>query len=135
MNVRKHLEGKVAEAVVKAVRDPSTDATMNDAKPITDAIVQQALPELINAANKEPWYQSNVTMAALLTIILRLLAHYGYAIPPELHGDLLTVIVKFGPEAAGLWVLAGRWIFSKPLGEGPILGRIRRLFGWKGGAT
>lgn len=122
--VRKQIESQIAGAVIEAVKSPETAATMRDAKPIADAVAKEVVPVVVNSANLEPWYQSNVTMGALLLIAFRLLAHFGYAIPQELHGPILDVVIAFGPYVAAGWIMAGRWLFSKPLGEGPILSRV-----------
>lgn len=124
MDARKQIESQIAGAVVEAVKSPETNATMSDAKPIADAVAAEVVPVVINQTNQEPWYQSNVTLGALLIVVTRLLAHFGYAIPQELHGPILDLIIAFGPYVGGAWVLFGRWVASKPLGEGPIISRI-----------
>lgn len=128
MDARKQIENQIAGAVVAAVNDPTVDASRSAAKPIADAVAAKVVPVVVNATNQEPWYQSNVTMGALTVIAFRLLAHFGYAVPQELHGPILDALIAFGPYIAAGWVIAGRWLFRLPLGEGPIL---RRLLFWR----
>lgn len=128
MDPRKQIESQIAGAVVAAVNDPNVDAQRSAAKPIAEAVSAEVVPVIVNATNKEPWYQSNVTMGALTVIAFRLLAHFGYAVPQELHGPILDALIAFGPYIAAGWVIAGRWLFRYPLGEGPIL---RHVFFWR----
>lgn len=124
MDARTQIESQIAGAVVEAAKSTDNAMTMKDAKSVSEIVAAEVAPIVVNQTNQEPWYQSNVTMGALLIIITRLLAHYGYAIPQELHGPILDLIIAFGPYVGGAWVLFGRWIASKPLGEGPIISRI-----------
>lgn len=125
---RKSLEDKIEREVAKEIAKPEVEANASAVKPISDAVAKEIIPIAINKANLEPWYQSNVTMGALTVILFRLLAHFGYKVPAELHGPILDILIAFGPYVAAVWVLLGRWTFGKPLGEGPILSRL--LF-WK----
>lgn len=128
MDARTQIESQIAGAVVKAAKSPDNDLKMKDAKSVADIVANEMAPVIVNQTNQEPWYQSNVTMGALTLIAFRLLAHFGYAIPQELHGPILDVLIAFGPYVAAGWIMAGRWLFSKPLGEGPILSRV---FFWR----
>lgn len=128
MDARKQIEKEIAGAVVEAVKSPTTNATASDAKEISDAVKAEIVPIVMNQTNQEPWYQSHVTMGAIVFILLKVLAQLGWAVPADLHGPILDLVIAVGPYLAFLWVMAGRWILRYPIGEGPIL---RRVFFWR----
>ncbi len=123
--VQRKIDTAIIEAVSKVVRSNDTVAIPSDIKPISDAVREEITPMVINATNNEPWYQSTIIMGALLTIGLKALAQLGWAVPEELHGPILDLIIGVGPYiTAGAIILSRKGFFSKPLGHGPILGWI-----------
>jgi len=111
------LETKVAEAVSQAVAQPTVAADPSAVPAITDAVMQEVQPRIEYLTNTEPWWQSRTTLGAMIIIASRLLAHFGYAIPEELHGAILDLIIAFGPYFGAGLALWGRWISKKPLGR------------------
>lgn len=122
---KKQIDTAIIEAVSKAVRDPETNATPADIKPISDAVREEITPIVVNATNMEPWYQSTIIMGTLVTLGIKAIAQFGYKIPPELHGQILDFIIAVVPYLSGISViLARKGFFKKPIGHGPILGWI-----------
>jgi hypothetical protein len=116
-SVKRSVKEKVAEAVIETVQRPDVDSSVNAASEITEAVTDNVLPQVVHATNSEPWYQSRVTIGAIIIILSRLLAHFGYAIPEELHGAVLDLIIAFGPYIGAVFALWGRWVARKPLGS------------------
>lgn len=115
--IRHDVKSQIAEAVISTVQKDSVDASISSASEITEAVAKNVVPMVIHETNSEPWYQSRVTIGAIIIIISRLLAHFGYAIPEELHGAALDLVIAFGPYLGALFALWGRWISKKPLGN------------------
>jgi hypothetical protein len=116
--ISKELNSRIAGAVIRTVARPDVKAEMSAASSITQAVSEEIEPEILHATNNEPWWQSGVIMGSLLVIATRLLAHFGYAIPPELHGDILNLIIAFGPYAGAAFVIGWRQLSKKPLFNG-----------------
>lgn len=106
----------VVAGVLKAIKNPDTSAAMRDRPAITDAVLDQVVPIVVNATNAEPWYQSKVTIGAVLTLVTA-----GYALgldfadgtPPDVN----SFSAQMGTIAGALVVLWGRWLPGKPLGS------------------
>jgi len=73
-------------------------------------------PELINAMNDEPWYQSRVTWGAIISTAIPLLSVLGVAtdwIDPD---QAIGIGVAVGSVVGGVLTLYGRWIAKRPIG-------------------
>lgn len=111
--LRQEIAAKVSETVSRS--DVAGDQT--SVAPITAAVMDEVGPRIDQLTNQEPWWQSRVVLGSLLILISRLLAHFGYAIPEELHGDILTVVIAFGPYLGVAIVAWGRYA-RRPLMSG-----------------
>ncbi|GEC33570.1 hypothetical protein N181_25220 [Sinorhizobium fredii USDA 205] len=116
MDARQKLENKIIGAVVSAVGNPAVPAQPGAVSPIVEAVTSKILPEIINATNNEPWYRSRVTLGALLAAISGILGAFGYALPAELQGNVIDLIIALGPVVGGALALYGRWAAKKPIG-------------------
>jgi hypothetical protein len=114
-NSRK-LQDKIETAVAEAVTRPEVPGDMRSVDPITESVMEEVQPRIDHLTNAEPWYQSRVTWGAIIIILTRLLAHFGYKIPEELHGAILDLIIAFGPYFGAGVALWGRWVSKKPIG-------------------
>lgn len=114
---KEKLETKIAAAVITAVGDPNVPAQPAAAAPIINAVTSKIAPEIIAATNNEPWWQSRVTLGALLAALSGILGAFGYALPAELQGDVIDLIIALGPVVGGALALYGRWVAKKPIGQ------------------
>lgn len=111
------LETKIAAAVINVVGDPTVPAQPAAAAPIIDAVTAKIAPEIIAATNNEPWYQSRVTLGAILAAAAGVVGIFGYAFPAEVQGKVIDLIIALGPVIGGGIALYGRWAARKPIGE------------------
>jgi hypothetical protein len=121
-----------AGTLVKAVIDKAADSSSNslekkDAPKIIAAVTAAVNDKIIDAqhevtatiahvTNIEPWYQSRVTIGAIVSILVPLLGLIGVQ-SNILNADQLTsILLAAGTVIGGLFTLWGRWISRKPLG-------------------
>jgi hypothetical protein len=114
--IREALAGATKGALDRTV---GSAIDTNEKREIVDRVLTEAAPVVLNQTNQEPWYQSRVTLSALLAILSGLLATLGYAdiLPNELRGQLIELFIAAGPVIAGVGALYGRWVAKKPLGS------------------
>lgn len=115
---KKHLRNEVAKRVKEQVLKESVPGNLETVVPVTEAVLEEVVPRIDHATNTERWWQSRVILGSILVVLSRLLAHFGYAIPAELHGDILNLVVAFGPYAGVALIGWGRLVASKPLFSG-----------------
>jgi uncharacterized membrane protein len=108
--LQKAVEAKVTEAVSST----DVDASITAVPPITQAVMDEITPRINTLTNQEPWWQSRVVLGSLLIVISRLVAHFGWSIPADLHGDVINLIIAFGPYIGVVLVVWGRYA-KKPL--------------------
>lgn len=89
-----------------------TPSTAQEMKP---AIVDEISKVIVNQTNTEPWYQSTVTIGAIVTLVTG-----GYAFVysiitqgPPAPADFAT---QMGPLLGAVMVIYGRWFQRKPIG-------------------
>jgi hypothetical protein len=110
MSHNKKLEARVAGAVAGEVADDNVPASPGSIEPITKAVVNELSPDINALAGDVPIYKSQVFWGMVFVALTRMLAHWGYAIPEELHGQALSLLVTYGPYI-GLAIIAwGRWV-------------------------
>ena len=112
------LRPAVAGAVTQAIRRENVVTLGGNEGAIADAVSKDVARTVINQTNNEPWYQSTVTLGALVTLIT---AGYSFAwnvshdgLPPP--ADFATQV---GPIVGAVVTLYGRWVSTKPLPIGP----------------
>ena len=112
------LRPAVAGAVSAAIERSDNTTTVGSEQAIANAAVKGAAEVIINQTNNEPWYQSTVTIGALVTLITAgyafawNVAHTGLPAP----ADFATQI---GPIVGAFVTLYGRWFALRPLPIGP----------------
>lgn len=111
------IKAVVTDATASALDKYAPGLTEQQKRLIVDTATVKAGPVIKNQTNDEPWYQSRVTLSAILAIVSGLLAAFGYALPDELQGQLLEIAVAAGPVIAGVGAIYGRWFAKKPLGQ------------------
>jgi hypothetical protein len=103
----------VSAAVAAAVAKPEVPA---DAKAVP-AIVEAVTPLVEHSNNAEPWYQSRVTIGAMVSIAIPVLGALGVS-ADVLDADQLTAILTAaGALAGGALTLYGRWKAKQPIGR------------------
>jgi len=107
--LRQEIAQKVAATVASPDVPVDTTAVPSVTSAVTDAVMDEVAPRIDQITNQEPWWQSRVVLGSLLIIVSRLLAHFGYAIPEELHGDILNLVIAFGPYLGAAVALWGRY--------------------------
>lgn len=97
-----------------AKRSPGLDA--GDGAQIAADVIKEVAPVIVNKANAEPFYQSRVTIGAIMTLI-----GGGYALLLDFtDGSLPTpdaLTAQLGVIAGAALTLYGRWVAAKPLGS------------------
>jgi len=117
MNAGTKLKNKIKERVSDLASDANVPGVTPTAViPITDAVMKEIQPQIDHLTSSEPWFKSRVVWGAVLIFVTRLLAHFGYAIPQELHGAILDMLIAFGPYIGAGIALWGRYA-KKPLGS------------------
>ncbi|MDW9726292.1 hypothetical protein GOB91_29020 [Sinorhizobium meliloti] len=114
---QKKLENKIAAAVITTVGNPTVPAQPASAGPIIDAVTHKISSEIMHATNNEPWWQSRVTLGAILAAAAGVLGLFGFAFPAEVQGKVIELIIALGPVIGGAIALYGRWVSRKPIGE------------------
>lgn len=106
------LKPVIADAAKAAVTDAGTTMTPNQVK----AVTKEVSAVVVNQTNQEPFYQSTVTIGALITIIG---GGYGFILNftdgtiPD--GTEFTAMIT--PLIGAVVTLYGRWIRKTPLGS------------------
>ncbi len=111
------IKTAIAEGVIAGVSSPTTNATRADARTIIDAVEATTAPVVAHITNTEPWYQSRVTLGAILAAAAGVVGAFGYAFPEDVQGKIVDLIVALGPVIGGAIALYGRWVAKKPLGQ------------------
>jgi len=107
----------VLAGVKTAVASDTTDATRKDTMEITNAVVDEIGPVVAHVTNTEPWYQSRVTLGAILTAVAGVVGIFGYAFPAEVQGKVIEATIALAPLVGAAITLYGRWVAKKPLGS------------------
>lgn len=103
-----------AAATAAIANSPGLD--MADAAQVTADVTREVAAVVVNQANLEPWYQSRVTLGAIVSIAVPALGALGVS-ADVLDADQLTaLLMAAGGLAGGLVTLHGRWRAKKPLG-------------------
>lgn len=110
------LDGIVA-GVKTAVHSESTAAQPRDTKEIVEAVQEKVAPIVAHATNNEPWWQSRVTLGAILTAVAGVVGIFGYAFPAEVQGKVIDAVIALAPLVGAAITLYGRWVAKKPLGS------------------
>lgn len=109
------LRPVVAEAASRAA-EKSVGLDIGDAAQIATDVTNEVAAVVVNQANLEPWYQSRVTLGALITLVS---GTYALGLdcfdgsPPS--PDSLTA--QLGAIVGAATVLYGRWFARRPLGQ------------------
>lgn len=125
--------GRVAGAIAKAVikrrikrvlerADVPVDNT--DADVVAEVAADEAVPTILHMTNQEPWYQSRVTLGALVSIGSGFAVLGGIAVDEGVQRQLVDTLVGVGTIAGsigavwgGVSALWGRWVARRPLGQ------------------
>lgn len=116
--------GAVEAAVVAAVADRSVPlaAPAGQARQAAQAVKQRvaesvaADPGVRHVTNTEPWYQSRVTIGALISMLAMTLAAAGVTIAAEERELLVAIGLGLGGLVGPLTTLYGRWRARAPIG-------------------
>lgn len=105
----------VDKTLDKLAASPSIDLTEASAKEMKPAIIKEMSSVIAYQTNQEPFYQSTVTIGAVITLVTG-----GYALGYDFLDGSIPTPAEFGPAAGpvvgALIVLWGRWVQKKPLG-------------------
>jgi len=107
----------ITKGAVAAADSKATDTTRADIGVITSKVLSEVAPVVLNATNNEPWYQSRVTLGAILGGVAGLVALAGWSFPEEVQGKVVDAIVTLAPLIGMAITLYGRWRAKKPLGQ------------------
>lgn len=102
-------------AAAKEAVNKSVGLDMADAHQITADVTREVSAVLVNQTNQEPWYQSTVTIGALVTLVgggYNLVYEIAVNGPPE--PAAFTALAS--PVIGAMVTLYGRWLQRKPIG-------------------
>ena len=111
------LENKIAAAVIETVNKPNVAAQYQAARPIIEAVTDKIGPEIINATNNEPWYQSRVILGSLAAMVATVLAIFGITFDLDTQSKVIDLIVVAAPLIGSAYALYGRLTVKKPIGQ------------------
>lgn len=103
--------------IIKALNRDDVPVAPRDIGPVSEAIAREIAPTVMHKANAEPWYQSQVTIGALVSIGTGVLALFGIAVSPQDAELFIGVGVAAGTAIGGAITLYGRWKAKKPIGQ------------------
>lgn len=123
-NAQKKLENKIAAAVITTVANPAVPADAAAAGPIINAVTSKIAPEIINATNNEPWWQSRVVWGSIVAIAAPLAAPLlswvigeTVTISAEEQANIAAALAAGGAALGGLFAIYGRFVARKPIRE------------------
>ncbi len=105
----------IIPAVRTALDRADVPVDVAQAPAVAAAVAREVAPILVHETNNEPWYQSRVTIGALLAFIgasYTLGLDFADGIPPTV--EVLTA--QAGIIVGSLVTLYGRWRAKKPIG-------------------
>ena len=103
-------------AIKEVLAHPSVPVNAAQENAVAVAVTKEVAPILVNASNQEPWYQSRVTIGALLALVgaaYTLLLDFYTPPPPSV--EVLTA--QLGIIGGSVTTLYGRWVAKKPIGQ------------------
>lgn len=115
--VQSAVRDAIVKGAVKAANDFGTNTTNSDVGVITSKVMSEVAPIVAHATNNEPWWQSRVTLGALMAAVAGVLGIFGYAFPEETQGKVMDLVIALGPIIGAGLALYGRWAAKKPLGS------------------
>jgi hypothetical protein len=117
--VKSAIAGAVLSAVTAVAADSTTQLQPSDARAVSQQIKAEiaADPVVQHVTNTEPWYQSRVTIGAIVSIAVPLLGLIGIS-TDVIDADMLTrILTAGGVVIGGALTLYGRWVARKPIGQ------------------
>lgn len=117
MSTKSLVRNVIMDAVSATVARPDVPAKPDAVGPIVEAVSREVAPLVANATNSEPWYQSRVTIGALVSIIIPLLGFLGISSDVIDPDQLTALIMAGGALFGGLFSLYGRWKAKRPIGQ------------------
>lgn len=103
--------------IIKALTPDDVPVAPQNVGQVAEAVANRIAPQMVNKANAEPWYQSRVTIGALVSIGTGVAALFGIAVSPADAELIIGVGVAAGTAIGGAITLYGRWAAKKPLGQ------------------
>lgn len=114
----------VDKTLDKLAASPSINLSEASAERMKPAIIKEMSAVIVNQTNQEPWYQSRVTIGAILAAGAGVASLAGYTFTVEDQAYWVDSISQGVELASGVAALAGgiyawygRWRARKPLGE------------------
>lgn len=110
------ISGIVIGQVIKGLRDSGASLNPQQEHQAAVAVTEKIEPLIRHQTNSEAWYQSRVTIGAIISIASGVAALFGYVIAPQDLELITTSIIAIGPAVGGIITIYGRWRAKKPLG-------------------
>jgi hypothetical protein len=124
--------GRITNAIAKAaikrrvkrvLQRPEIPVDNDDADFVADLAADEAVPVILHQTNQEPWYQSRVTLGAIVAIGSGFATLGGFSVDESAQRQILDTFVGVGTIAGslgavlgGVTALWGRWVARRPLG-------------------
>ena len=115
----------IGDIVRQVIRSPGNDASPAEAPLIAaevvrkvqqSEVVKEVAAKVEHVTNNEPWYQSRVTIGALVSMGTGMAGLFGVAVSPQDAEAIVAICMALGTAAGGAITLYGRWAAKKPIG-------------------
>lgn len=116
-DIKREVLSAIAIGAINAAKSANTSVTERDAGPIATMVANEVVPLVEHATNSEPWYQSRVTLGALLAAASGIAGIFGYTFGIDDQARVVDLILALGPVIGAALALYGRWAAKKPLGQ------------------
>lgn len=118
------VRAAVVKGATQAALNSETDATTADVSVITNKVLNEVAPVIVNATNNEPWWQSRVMWGSIVAIaapiVAPLLSWYlgsTITIDADEQANISAALAAAGAALGGLFAIYGRFIAKKPIGR------------------
>jgi hypothetical protein len=113
--VSKQIEAVVEQKVAEAIAPSTVPGNQQTVAPVTAAVMEEVGPRIDQLTGQTPIWQSQTFWGLVFLIATRELALRGYALPDEMRGQVLDLVISYGPYACAAFIAWGRWFAKKPL--------------------
>lgn len=114
--IKETIRDAIVKGAFEAARSPDTATQGSDVNVITSKVLTEVAPIVAHATNNEPFYQSRVTIGAVIGLVGGLYTlglDFADGTPPTVEAFTAQATVIGG----AILTLYGRWIAKKPLGS------------------
>jgi len=113
----------VSKTLTALAKSKSVNLSMDEAQDMKPAIIKEMADVITNQTNQEPWYQSRVTIGAIVAVAAGVAGVAGYSFDAEDQqvwidsiSQGIQLVSAISAIGAGIYAWYGRWRAKKALG-------------------